>query len=404
MADRLIISAISISTPGTMGGNSKITIEMARCLAGDCEVHVLLPASRITTFTDNLPPNHGIHFHLLADFAGNDKYNPLFSSVWYTQEARKALREIQANSADWLFGCSDFHVDVLTMYKLQGEFGFRWLPSVFLFVPFIFENLSMGYGFPAAKYVVYWVYQRLLFFLMKHRATAFVVTNSSDFCRFPKRFQGKIFDYYGGVNVEQLPRVSVPKTRDVVFCSRLHPQKGIDAFLDVWKLVHDKLPSVRFSVIGNGEPDYEAYLKDKANRLGIADSIDWLGYVNNEAKFRIYSEARLFVHPTVFDNNGMVAAEALCTGLPVVMQDIPALRHVYTTGCAKVPYGDRDAFAARIIELLSNPDRLAALAPTADQLAALRKHWCWESRASEFSKWLETISDRTKEPSNHAGR
>jgi len=395
MHNRLIISAISISAPGTMGGNSKITIEMARCLACEREIHVVLPASRITTFTDNMPSEHRVRFHLLSDFKGNDKYSPLSSSLWYTKEARKAFREIGVGHDDLVFGCSDFHVDVLTMFKLQGEFGFQWVPSLFLFVPFVFENLARGYGFPAAKYVVYWVYQRLLFTLMKLRATAFVVTNSSDFCQFPKRFQGKIFDYYGGVNVEQLPTVEVPKRRDVVFCSRLHQQKGIDAFLDVWKLVHEKLPDVRFTVIGNGEPSYERYLKDKSSRLGIADTIEWLGYVNNEAKFRIYAESRLFVHPTVFDNNGMVAAEALCTGLPVVMQDLPALRHVYTTGCSKVPYGDRDAFAAKIVELLSRPDQLAAVAPMADQLAALRSHWRWESRAQEFSKWLDMICQQS---------
>jgi len=392
MSDRLVISAISISVPGTMGGNSKITIEMARCLARSREIHVIVPASRLRTFTDNLPPDNGVRFHTLADFHGDDKFSPIRSSRWYTKEARRVFGEIGVGASDIVFGCSDFHVDVLTMYALKREFGFKWLPSVFLFVPFVFENLSRGYGFPVVKYIVYWVYQQILFALMKRRATAFVVTNSSDFCRFPGRFRGRLFDYYGGVNLEQLPTESLPKTRDVVFCSRLHPQKGIDAFLDVWKIVHGKLPNARFSVIGNGEPAYEAYLKAKAFWLGIADSIEWLGYVNNAAKFRIYSASRLFVHPTVFDNNGMVAAEALCTGLPVVMQDIPALRHVYTVGCAKVPYADKAAFAEKIVGLLSDSSKLAALAPTSEQLADLRNHWRWESRAEEFAKWLEAVA------------
>ena len=126
-------------------------------------------------------------------------------------------------------------------------------------------------------------------------------------------------------------------------------------------------------------------------RLGIADTIEWLGYVNNEAKFRIYSESRVFVHPTVFDNNGMVAAEALCTGLPVVMQDLPALRDVYTTGCLKVPFGDRNAFAEAVVSLLTDPAKYAATAPTSDQLAALRAHWKWESRAAKFDRWLDSL-------------
>ena len=331
MKNRLIILALGLSPPGTMGGNSKITIEMARCLAGKREVHFILPENKLPTLTDNVPPDHDIHIHTIPAFTGEDKLNPIAAIRWFTPRLRSVLKEISAGPDDFLYCCSDFHVDVLPAYTLQKEFGFRWLPSVFLFVPFVFENLSRGYKFPATKYLIYWAYQRTLFALMKRRATGFVVTNRSDFTRFPKRFSSKLFDYYGGVNIEQIPgqRSKVEgRTKDVVFCSRLHPQKGIDAFLDTWKLIikRFKLTNLRndgtlavvpkLTIIGNGAPAYESYLKDKAKHLGIADTIEWLGYVNNEAKFRIYSESRVFVHPTVFDNNGMVAAEALCTGLP----------------------------------------------------------------------------------------
>ena len=407
MKNRLIILAFGLSPPGTMGGNSKITVEMARNLAGKREIHFILPQNKLSTLTDNVPSNHGIHIHTLPTFAGEDKLNPIAAVRWFTPQLRTVLREISAGPDDFLYCCSDFHIDVLPPYTLQKEFGFRWLPSVFLFVPFVFENLSRGYKFPAIKYIIYWAYQRTLFALMKRRATGFVVTNRSDFARFPKRFTGKLFDYYGGVNIEQIPplqsnnqTIKQSNNLSVVFCSRLHPQKGIDAFLDTWKLILSKLktvPGSRFpvpslTVIGNGDPTYEAYLKGKAKRLGIADTIEWLGYVNNEAKFRIYAESRVFVHPTVFDNNGMVAAEALCTGLPVVMQDLPALRDVYTTGCLKVPFGDRDTFAAAVVSLLTDPAKHAATAPTPDQLAALRTHWKWESRAAEFDRWLDKLS------------
>ena len=394
MKNRLIILALGLSPPGTMGGNSKITVEMARCLAGKREVHFILPENKLATLTDNVPANHDIHIHAIPAFTGEDKLNPIAAIRWFTPRLRTVLREISAGPDDFLYCCSDFHIDVLPPYVLQKEFGFRWLPSVFLFVPFVFENLSRGYKLPAIKYIIYWFYQRTLFALMKRRATGFVVTNRSDFARFPKRFTGKLFDYYGGVNIEQIPgqRSKVEgRTKDVVFCSRLHPQKGIDAFLDTWKLISGKCPTAKLSIIGNGDPAYECYLKEKANHLGIASTIEWLGYVNNEAKFRIYAESRVFVHPTVFDNNGMVAAEALCTGLPVVMQDLPALRDVYTTGCIKVPFGDRDAFAAAVVSLLTDPAKYAATAPTPDQLAALRAHWKWESRAAEFDHWLDTL-------------
>lgn len=388
MNERLIILALGLSSPGTMGGNSKITIEAARCLASTREVHFILPQGKLSTLTNNVPADHKIHIHTLEDFPGGDKYHPFASTRFFTKRLRSLFQELAIGPHDLVYACSDFHIDVVPLFILQKQFGFLWLPSVFLFVPNLIENLVRGYRFPPFKYLIYWFYQRALFFLMKRRAFGFVVTNRSDFARFPKRFQGRLFDWYGGVNVEQIPTEPRQKCRDVVFCSRLHPQKGIDAFLNVWSLVHARLPTARLSVIGNGEPDYEHALKDKAKRLGFAQTIDWLGYVNNQAKFNIYSEAKVFVHPTVFDNNGMVAAEALCTGLPVVLQDLPALRDVYTIGCLKVPFGDRSAFAAAIVSLLENRDKCAAVAPTAEQIQRLRAQWNWTARSAAFDAWL----------------
>lgn len=389
---RVIIAAISLSVPGTMGGNSKITLELARHLRKRHEVHFIVPRAKLPTVKETIPDAlDEIKLHILEDYPGNEKFAPIGASNFYTREMAKALGEIGANARDVLFSCSDFHVDTIPAYRLQKHYGYVWIASIFLFVPFIFENLRYGYKFPALKYLVYWIYQRLLFALIKRRASAFVVTNKSDFPCFPKRLRNKVLAFYGGVNVEQIPTLKSLRTRDVVFCSRIHPQKGLDGFLDVWKTVQSKLPNARLTVIGSGEETYVAKLKNKALNLKIDRSIDWIGYVNNEAKYAVYSEARLFVHPTVFDNNGMVAAEALCTGLPVVMQDLPSLRDVYTVGCVKVAFGDKLSFANAIIELLQDEKRREHVAPSSSEIEELRRQWSWTARTKLFDDWLRKI-------------
>jgi len=392
MKPRLVISALALSEPGTMGGNSKIALETARCLSRRLEVHFVLPSHKLPTLSAMLDDMSGLAVHALDDYSKPDKFHPLGSVRHYTPLMQAIFRQLKIGPRDVVFGMSDFHVDVLPLYELQRVFKFRWLPSVFLFVPSPWDNLRQGYGFPCFKYFVYWLYQGWLFRKMKRRAAGFVVTNDVDKARFPSRFGNRLFAYYGGVNVEQIPSTPAKKTRDVVFCSRLHPQKGIDGFLDVWKIVRATCPAARLTVIGNGAPDYEAHLKGKAERLGIADSIDWLGYVNNEAKYEIYASAKVFVHPTVFDNNGMVAAEALCSGLPVVMFDLSPLRDVYVTGCVKVPSGNKSAFAKEVIRLLSEPSYYAVVVPTASQVEELRAKWDWPHRAKRFLDFLESLS------------
>jgi len=385
---RFIINGTALSEPGTMGGNSKIALELARGLAAQHETHLIVPATKRATVDDAIGRPNGLVVHTIEPFYGSDMRHPIASTRHYTRELRKILTALGAGKEDAFYSASDFHVDTLPALRLKKEFGFFWIAVQFLFVPGVAENLIHRYRFPAAKYALVWCYSNGLFRLARQRADAFVITNHSDLIHFTAGFRPRVFPFYGGVNVDQIPNAVTERTRDVIFCSRLHPQKGLDGFLDVWKLVTDRLPKVRLTVIGNGAESYERKLRDKAKRLGIDRSIDWLGYVNNEAKYAIYAQAHVMVHPTVFDNNGMVAAEALCSGLPVVMYDLPALRNLYTDGCLKVPFGDKTAFANVLVELLSDPARRATVAPTPVQKDALRTRWNWPSRVAEFETWL----------------
>ena len=392
MKPRLIINGTSLSEPGTMGGNTKIVVETIRHLGRDYEVHVVLPEGKVKTVEDAVPERDRVTLHPFPAFPKSEFRHPFACVRHYLRAFRPVLDALGAGPSDFFLSASDFHGDAFTSFLLQRRYGFRWLPSAFLFVPGPVENLRKGYGFPLAAYALAWLYARVFVLFAARRATAFVITNTDDVRHFPKRFRDRrIFPFYGGVNVDQIPAGPVPKTRDVVFCSRLCAQKGIRSFLDVWKLVHDRLPSARFTVIGNGAPDFERALRAKAARLGIDGSVDWLGYVNNEAKYEIYRSARVMVHPTIFDNNGMVAAEALCSGLPVVMYDLPPLRHVYTTGCAKVPFGDKAAFAEEVVRLLSDAAHRASVAPDAAQVAELRSFWDWPNRVAKFRAWVESL-------------
>ena len=387
MKGRFIIAGFGLSGPGTMGGNSKIALEIARHLPSRCEVHLVVPEGKVGAVGDASGSPKGLVLHRVASFPGNDKYRPIASSLHFTRELFAVLREIGAGPGDIVYCASDFHVDIVPAFAARREFGCRWIGVLFLFVPSVWENLAGRLGFPVARYALYWLYQRSILAMLRS-ADAVVITNESDRPRLPGRLRGKSFAFLGGVNLEDIPSAPVPKRYDAVFCSRLHPQKGLMKFLDAWRIVVSARPDAKLAVIGNGERKYEEALRRRARALGIDGSIEWLGYVNGPEKFAVYRASRLFVHPTVFDNNGMVAAEALAAGLPVVMTDLPALRNVYREGCRKVERGRPEAFASAVLDILANPE---AAAPSPPELAALRARWSWEARVGAFSKWLEEV-------------
>ncbi|MCL1920673.1 MAG: glycosyltransferase [Kiritimatiellaeota bacterium] len=385
---RFILIATSFSDPGTMGGNTKIAIETVRHLSAHIPVVVIVPDKRLPTLTDNIVLNDQITVYTTKFYTRNPRLHPFGEAFFYLRQLKKLFAELNVSASDYVFTSSDFLYDALPLFLLKKAHRFTWITSNFLFVPAPLENLLKRYTFPFFLYVLAYIYQRAIFRLIKWRGDLFVITNDCDRAYYPQRLQSRVFAFYGGVNVEQIEAIekgSATIRYDMMFCSRLHQQKGLDQFLDIWKRVVQKCPRARLAVIGSGAPYYERYLHRKAERLGIAGNVEWMGYVNNEEKFRLYRASRFFVHPTVYDNNGMVAAEALCTGLRTVMNDLPSLRDVYVDGCAKSDFSDKAATANIIAEMLSSPDpyRLPK-----DVVQKYRQRWDWRNRVQSFEQFL----------------
>jgi len=381
---RLVAIANGISPPGTMGGNSKIILEMLRNIPG--EWRTLVVTTKPAFFSENGVAENARLKIIAIPFREDEMRSHFSACSQYLRDARRVFSENGVGADDTVYCTSDFFVDVWPGFVLQKEFGFKWVPSFYLFVPSVFENLRRRCGFPVLKYIFYWFYQKFSHLLITARCSGVVVTNDADIARFPKRLRDKILAIYGGVNTEQIPdeKENGETKYDAVFCSRLHPQKGVSGLLDVWRGVADAFPTAKLALIGNGAPEYEAFLKNKTRKLGLDANTEWLGYVNNEAKYRIYHRSKMLLHSTVYDNNGMVAAEALCAGLPVVMYDLPELRRLYSDGCVKVPRGDTAEYAASVSKLLTEKNYYDSAKPTPEQIAALREKWNWTNRAALF--------------------
>jgi len=388
---RFIITGLAMSAPGSMGGNTKITLELARHFSKTMPVVMIIQKDHAKTVTDNIEMNNNLILHPVEVYHRTSLFFHLHDAWHYTKELKKAFTAIGLQPGEPVFNCSDFLLESFSCYWLKPKFKLTWIPSAFLFIPNPLENLFRRYGFPFFLYILVFIYQRVIFQLLKLRGDLFVITNDCDKRYFPRRLHSRIFPFYGGVNIEQIKTVEAQPNDlkyDVVFCSRLCVQKGISPFLDIWKLVLQQLPTAKLVIIGNGAPSFERQLKDKADRLNISQSITWLGYVNNEEKYQIYRSSRLFVHPTVYDNNGMVAAEALCTGLPVVMNDLDNLKSVYTTGCIKSDFSDHETTAQTIARHLNDPHAYKNLKPTPEDIHSLRLHWDWANRCTEFHRFL----------------
>lgn len=106
--------------------------------------------------------------------------------------------------------------------------------------------------------------------------------------------------------------------KQIVFISRIHYKKGIEFLIDAWEQLHTKYPDWTIKIAGNGEEDYITTLQKRITQKRLDHKIQILPPVFGDDKYKLYSESSLFVLPSFSENFGMVIAEAMSCGVPVI--------------------------------------------------------------------------------------
>jgi hypothetical protein len=93
--------------------------------------------------------------------------------------------------------------------------------------------------------------------------------------------------------------------------------KGIDTLLRAMADAHGRRPSLRLRMIGSATNAEDARWQALADELGIRDAVSFEPVAARNVVGPEMQQAGIFVHPSPFETFGMVAAEALASGLPV---------------------------------------------------------------------------------------
>lgn len=109
--------------------------------------------------------------------------------------------------------------------------------------------------------------------------------------------------------------------RIILFLSRIHEKKGCDLLLDAFAQVAKTDKSLHLVMAGPDQTGWIAALHAQAEKLGIANRISWPGMLQGDDKWGAYYSAEVFCLPSHQENFGIVVAEALACGLPVLISD-----------------------------------------------------------------------------------
>lgn len=137
-----------------------------------------------------------------------------------------------------------------------------------------------------------------------------------------------------GVDIPDIPptRTWLPDgTLRLLFIGRLDPKKGIENLLMALGQLHDS--TISLEICGSGDPRYTSKLAGLVDSLGLGRRVGFRGHVESELKSKAFLEADVCVIPSHTENFGIVVAEALAYGVPVIASRGTPWKDVESRGC-----------------------------------------------------------------------
>lgn len=175
-------------------------------------------------------------------------------------------------------------------------------------------------------------------------------------------------------------------TRRVITVSRLSPEKNLEFALEVMALVQKEM-EVGYSIVGDG-PRHKK-LRKLAEKLGVR--VEFMGYVRREDLPSLYSQSSLLFIPSKTETFGLVFAEAMACGLPVVALKAGAAPEVIGDGGVVCEEDPREV-ASVILALLRDPKLWMDLSAKAKQRAYLYNTEIFIEKHLELYKTISLTS------------
>lgn len=130
----------------------------------------------------------------------------------------------------------------------------------------------------------------------------------------------KIAVVYNGIDVNKFYSNAVSSndngTFKLIYVGRVVGAKGISLLIDAVKILSGNIP-ISLKIVGNDPGDYTEKMKNKAEKLGLSDIIEFTGARTDIPQ--LLAEADLFVHPATWEEGfGITLAEAMAAYVPCV--------------------------------------------------------------------------------------
>ncbi len=170
-----------------------------------------------------------------------------------------------------------------------------------------------------------------------------------------------------------------PEAGRILYVGRLIPRKDIKTLLHAFADARDACPGLRLRLAGEGisglEPSgYPAELMRIIAERDLAQSVEFLGQLDDSALIGEYEKCSLMVVSSVLETAPMVILQAMAAGVPVVSTDVGGIRYLIQDGESGflVPARDHAALASRMTSIVSDAGLARNMGERSREIAAQR--------------------------------
>jgi len=385
----IVCLANAFVAPFSIGGGDRFIIELARRIPDKFHMTVVLPYAGFYHWYQASVTNKNIRFIVLPKNIFDNIESPIPLFLTYLIRLIQTII-ILPNLAPFqiIHSTTDMIPDVIPAYLFHKTH--QHIPWVSRFFHFI-ENPFKREGRFWVNTGSYFLQQICLKLL--RQSSAVLVDNTEIVDRLMKKgiAKNKVHLHSGGVSISEINNINLNESykSDGIFIGRLQAHKGIFDAIEIWEKVCIKLPAAKLTIIGYGKQDILEKLKHKIVLAKLSKNIRLIGHLNDrELIFKYLKSSKILLFLDHEAGFGLVAAEAMAAGLPVISYNLPIFGNVYKKGFMASNLRDFQSITNNIINLLTQKNNYAHLSHLAKMEA---QKFDWQLISNLFYKQIDAF-------------
>lgn len=377
----------------TISGGEKFMIELIKFLKKKKIKNVLLTTDngKENYLKEGLIEDKYLSYKIINSYGFEKKTHPFLSYVYRTPKACRAVKGLHIEEDDILLCHNEYIPNILPFYIASKR---NKKARLFYFVHMICPDLFKGYEghftnkwrIPRLNLLHYKITQWIDRHIMQSRGT--IITPNPYYKEFLlKKYPAKtirIIKRFGGVDSKIISN-NIKKKYDFVWVGRFHPQKGLFELVDILKRIVHKKKSAKLLIIGDGEEGIKERFFSMIEKSKLSDNVDYVGFKSGKEKYKLLSQAKVFLMTSYFESYGLVIIEALKCGLPVIAYDLPVYE-IFKKGVIKVKILDNKQFSDLAWEIISNKETYNRCR---EESLKYSRVYSWENTGKEIYSYLK---------------